>query len=160
MYLVASKKAFSFQRFAGHVQQAQVIVAPLQHHPHGFSRQVCGLTQDRDREITCASHIPSNTETRVSFLGLYTGKGAGLFINFEIAKRTWGETSRTCSVPGHFLYPLICSSVSFFQKVRCITWPGFAENWKIIYDNGLIFNVWTNRKLKIFLSNRFCIVHN
>lgn len=156
MYLVASKKAFSFQSFAGGVQQTQVVVAPLQHHPHGFSRQVCGLKQDMDREMTCASHIPSTVKNVLHFWGYSQGKEQVCLSASKLPKRTWGETTQTCSVPVPFLHPLICSKCQFLQKVRCIKWPGFAENWKIIYDNGLIFNVWTNRKLKIVSNNKLC----
>lgn len=104
MYLVAPKKAFSFQCFAGDVQKTQVIVAPFQHDPHGFSGQVRGLKQDMDRKITCALHIPSNTETCTSLLRLFTGKG-GWFVNFEIAKHNMGGNLPNLFGPSAFPPP-------------------------------------------------------
>lgn len=128
MYLVASKKAFSFQCFAGHVQQSQVIVAPLQHHPHGFSGQVCGLKQDMVREITRASHTLSTLKKVLHFWNYSQGNEQVCLPTSKLPKKTCRETTQTCSVPVPFLHPLICSKCQFFQKVRCIKWPGFAEN--------------------------------
>lgn len=88
MYLVASKKAFSFQCFAGDVQQPQVIVAALQHHPHGFSRQMCGLKHDMDRERTWASHIPSKLKKLLHFWDYSLGKEQVCSSTLKLQKRT------------------------------------------------------------------------
>lgn len=116
MYLVASEEAFSFQCFAGHVQQTQVVVAPLQHHPHGVSGQVRGLKQDMDREVTCASHTPSALKNVLRFWDYSQGKEQVCLSASKLPKRTWGETTQTCSVPVPFLHPLICSKCHFFQS--------------------------------------------